>query len=98
GGIGSAEPIHVSAASHLADAHLSYDNFGGFEKRGLAGAALTLERRCARARGFGDFWSHVLVAEGAVDIALEPEVAHWDMAAIQPIVEEAGGRFTDIKG
>ncbi|MEA2716845.1 MAG: histidinol-phosphatase, partial [Actinomycetota bacterium] len=46
----------------------------------------------------GDFWSHVLVAEGAVDIAAEPEVSLWDVAPIQVIVEEAGGRFTDIEG
>ena len=98
GAFADGQAIHVSAVSHLSEAHLSYDNFVGFEKHGLAAAALALERRCGRARGFGDFWSHVLVAEGAVDIALEPEVAHWDVAAIQVIVEAAGGRFTDVQG
>ena len=52
----------------------------------------------ARSRGYGDFWSHMLVAEGAVDIAFEPTVALWDVAPIQLIVEEAGGRFTDVGG
>jgi len=53
---------------------------------------------CGRARGFGDFWSHMLVAEGACDIGIDPVVAHWDMAAVEVIVEEAGGRFTDYAG
>ena len=51
-----------------------------------------------RTRAYGDFWSHVLVAEGAVDASFEPEVSLWDLAALQPIVEEAGGRFTDLSG
>jgi histidinol-phosphatase len=50
-------------------------------------------------RGYGDFWAHMLVAEGAVDAAVEAVgVKVWDIAAIQPIVEEAGGRFTDAEG
>jgi len=59
---------------------------------------LDLTDRVWRTRAFGDFWSHLLVAEGAVDIACEPEVSLWDLAALQPIVEEAGGRFTDLSG
>ena len=51
-----------------------------------------------RTRAYGDFWSHMLVAEGAVDMSCEPEVSLWDLAALQPIVEEAGGRFTDLSG
>jgi histidinol-phosphatase len=58
----------------------------------------TLLRACGRARGFGDFWSHMLVAEGACDIGIDPVVAHWDMAAVEVIVEEAGGRFSDYAG
>ena len=49
-------------------------------------------------RGFGDFWSYMLVAEGAVEIGLDPEASLWDLAAMQVIVEEAGGRFTDLQG
>jgi len=51
-----------------------------------------------RTRAFGDFWSHMLVAEGACDIAAEPEVSLWDLAALQIIVTEAGGRFTSLEG
>jgi histidinol-phosphatase len=51
-----------------------------------------------RTRGIGDFWSHMLVAEGAVDVAAEPSLAIWDMAALDIIVREAGGRFTNVAG
>ena len=51
-----------------------------------------------RTRGLGDFWSHMLVAEGAVDVAIEPSLALWDMAALDLIVREAGGRFTSLDG
>jgi histidinol-phosphatase len=57
-----------------------------------------LADRCWRTRGFGDFWSYMLVAEGAADIACEPVVSLWDLAALLVIVEEAGGRFTDLSG
>jgi histidinol-phosphatase len=90
--------IRVSAVGDVADAHLAYDSVSSFQSRGLEDAFLDLERRCWRNRGFGDFWSHVLVAEGACDIAIEPEVALWDLAPLQVIVEEAGGRFTDLDG
>jgi histidinol-phosphatase len=49
-------------------------------------------------RGFGDFWHHMLVAQGSLEMAVEPEVSLWDLAALQVIVEEAGGRFTDLEG
>lgn len=91
-------PIHVSRIESLADAHIAYDSVTDFDKHGTTDPFLTLVRKCARARGFGDFWIHMLVAEGAIEIAVEPEVAAWDMAAIQVIVEEAGGRFTDVAG
>jgi histidinol-phosphatase len=91
-------PLQVSAVSDLGDAMLSYDSLVGFEKHGLGDAALALERRCWRTRGLGDFWSHVLVAEGAVDVAVEPEVELYDVAPLLVIVEEAGGRFTDLRG
>jgi histidinol-phosphatase len=90
--------IHVSTVRGINDAHLAYDDVRGFEKCGLGERFLDLARHCWRSRGFGDFWSHVLVAEGAVDIAVEPEVNPWDLAPLQVIVEEAGGRFTDLGG
>lgn len=90
--------VRVSTVANLADAQLSHDSIVEFEAFGWGEAALALERRCGRARGLGDFWSHVLVAEGAVDIAVEPEVALWDVAPLKVIVEEAGGRFSDLSG
>jgi histidinol-phosphatase len=94
----SGRRIHVSAVASLDAAQLSYDSLPGFDEHGLGEPFLALARRCARTRGFGDFWSHVLVAEGAVDVAVEPEVKPWDLAPLRVIVEEAGGRFTDLAG
>jgi len=98
GAFAASRRIHVSAVADLADAQLSYDSVMSFEAYGLGGRFLELARRCWRTRGLGDFWSHVLVAEGAIDVAAEPEVSLWDVAAVQLIVEEAGGRFTDLGG
>jgi histidinol-phosphatase len=95
---GDPRPLQVSAVADVGDAFLAYDDVPGFEKVGLGDAFLALCRRCWRTRGFGDFWSHMLVAEGVVDVAVEPEVALWDLAALQVVVEEAGGRFTDLSG
>ena len=88
--------ISVSKVSSLSDASISYSDFVGwgdrlepFQKM-LAGAW--------RTRGIGDFWSHMLVAEGAVDVAIEPVLALWDMAALDIIVREAGGTFTNTAG
>jgi histidinol-phosphatase len=91
-------PIHVSGVERLGDAQLSINSLLDFDKYGYGEAGRTLSERCWRTRGFGDFWSHVLVAEGGVDVAAEPKVAAWDLAALQVIVEEAGGRFTDFGG
>ncbi len=98
GAFADGHPIRVSAVNDVADAQMSYDSVMSFEAYGLGERFLDLARRCWRTRGLGDFWSHVLVAEGAVDVAAEPEVSVWDVAAIQVIVEEAGGRFTDLCG
>jgi histidinol-phosphatase len=92
------EAISVSNVAAIEEAAFSYDDVRGFEKHGLEQEFLTLARRCGRTRAFGDFWSYMLVAEGAMDIAVEPEVALWDLAALQVIVEEAGGRFTNLAG
>ena len=90
--------IHVSGITDLGDAVLSYASLTSWERHGMGEEFLTLARACWRTRGFGDFWSHMLVAEGAADLAVEPEVEVWDLAAPQVIVEEAGGRFTDLDG
>ena len=88
----------VSGVATLADAFVSYASLHGWEERNRLTQFLDLTRRAWRTRAYGDFWSHVLVAEGAVDVSCEPDVTLWDLAALQPIVEEAGGRFTDLSG
>ncbi len=98
GAFADGEPIRVSAVADLADASLSYASLSAWEASGRGDAFLALSRRFWRTRAYGDFWSHVLVAEGSVDVAAEPEVTLWDLAALQVIVEEAGGRFTDLAG
>ena len=90
--------IHVSSVDALEKAFLGYDSLTDFDPHGTTGKFEALVRTCARSRGFGDFWAHMLVAEGALDAAIEPVVALWDMAAVQVIVEEAGGRFTNLAG
>ncbi len=91
-------PIRVSGVSALADAQLSGASLDGWDEQGLTTKAVDLALRCWRDRSFGDFWSHMLVAEGACDIGLDPVASLWDLAPLKVIVEEAGGRFTDIGG
>jgi histidinol-phosphatase len=90
--------IHVSAIATIEEAQFTYDDIITFEKLGLREQFLAFDRRCGRSRGFGDFWGHMLVAEGACDVTVEPEVSLWDMAPLQVIVEEAGGRFSNLAG
>jgi histidinol-phosphatase len=96
--LSAATRLSVSAVPRLSDASLSYSDLAEWEAQGRLDAFLGLARRCTRTRGYGDFWSYMLVAEGAVDIAAEPELAVYDMAALVPIVTEAGGRFTSLDG
>src|SRR5215469_12683903 len=93
-----ASACRVSEVASLADASLSYSSLSGWERQGRLEGFLDLTRSVWRTRAYGDFWSHVLVAEGAVDLSAEPEVSLWDLAALQVIVEEAGGTFTDLTG
>lgn len=88
--------ISVSKVSSLSDASISYSDFVGWGDR-----LEPFQKMLAsawRTRGIGDFWSHMLVAEGAVDVAIEPSLALWDMAALDIIVREAGGSFTNVVG
>lgn len=96
--LAAASRMQVSAVDTLANASLSYSSLSGWEEQGRLDGFLDLTRKVWRTRAYGDFWSHVLVAEGAVDLSAEPELALHDMAALVPIVTEAGGRFTSIKG
>ncbi|QWC84753.1 histidinol-phosphatase [Nocardioidaceae bacterium] len=90
--------IGVSSVSRLEDASLSYSSLQGWEERGRLEDFVQLTRRCWRTRAYGDFWSYMLLAEGAVDLACEPELDTHDMAALDVIVREAGGRFTSLTG
>ena len=100
GAFAGGNPVRVSAVAAAADAVLSYDDVVSFDRLGLTDAFLALGRRVWRVRGYSDFWAHMLVAEGAVDAAVyaEPGVRLWDLAPLKVIVEEAGGRFTDLAG
>lgn len=89
--------IHASRIADIADASLSYSE-GPWEGVGMRSGIDALRRTVTKERAFGDFWQHMLVAEGALDIAAEAIVSLWDLAAIKIIVEEAGGRFTDLSG
>jgi histidinol-phosphatase len=90
--------IGVSGVRDLGDAQLSFGDLEDWEAIGRLDPFLELTRRCWRSRGLGDFWSYMLVAEGVAEIAVDPVVSVWDMAASQVIVEEAGGRQTDLSG
>jgi len=88
----------VSNIATITDASLSYSSLSGWRDRGLLDQFVALLNTAWRSRAFGDFWSHMLVAEGAVDASCEPEVSLWDLAALQIVVTEAGGRFGDLSG
>lgn len=90
--------LHVSAVSKIKDASVSFSSLDGWRDRELLPGFLGLSDDTWRLRGFGDFFSYCLVAEGAVDIAAEPEVSLWDLAALSIIVTEAGGKFTSLAG
>jgi histidinol-phosphatase len=88
--------ISVSKVAKLSDASISYSDFVGWGDR--LESFQKMLANAWRTRGIGDFWSHMLVAEGAVDVAIEPSLAVWDMAALDIIVREAGGTFTNTAG
>lgn len=90
--------LHVSEVDSLSDASLSFSSLSGWKDRGLREDFIELTEQTWRLRGYGDFFSYVLVAEGAVDIAAEPEVSLWDLAALDCIVREAGGAFSSLSG
>lgn len=91
-------PIHVSAVADLADASLSYNSLQGWDEEGRLDDVVALSRAVWRSRAIGDMWSYMLLAEGALDIVGEFDLKPYDMAALIPIVEEAGGRFTSVSG
>ena len=97
-GTGRQSPLHVSGVSTLADAFVSYNSVQGWDDAGNLDGLLALTRAAWRARALGDFWSYMLVAEGQLDVAGEYDLKVYDMAALVPIVSEAGGRFSSLAG
>ncbi len=96
---GSERRIHVSGVRSLADASFSFSDAVAWDRHSRTpGALQRIIDATWRQRAYGDFLSHMLVAEGAVDIAGEPELAAWDMAALIPVIVEAGGRATGYAG
>ena len=95
---GTERPIAVSGVADLSSASLSFASLSGWAERGLRDRFLDLTDAVWRVRGYGDFFHYCLVAEGAVDIAAEPEVSLWDLAAVDVLVREAGGAFTALDG
>jgi histidinol-phosphatase len=91
-------PLRVSAIAALEDAQVCYGDTEIYEQTGRLDGLMQLIRGCWRARGFGDFWQYMLVAEGLAEIASDPSVKLWDLAAPMLIVQEAGGRFSDFTG
>jgi histidinol-phosphatase len=91
--------IRVSSVADLAEAQLCVTYSTGWDDLGLTDELVRLQQRAYRARGFGDFWQHMLVAEGAIDLAIDAiGVMPYDLAAVMVVVEEAGGTFTDRFG
>lgn len=95
---GETKRLSVSRINSLADASVSFSSLDGWRDRGLRDQFFALSDVTWRLRGFGDFFSYCLVAEGAVDIAAEPEVSLWDLAPLSILVSEAGGRFSSLAG
>jgi histidinol-phosphatase len=95
---GSMRRIAASGVSELGDAYVSTTDLRSWVEHHSRLAYLALVDACWESRAFGDFWQHCLVAEGVIDLAVEPIVSPWDVAAVQVIVEEAGGRFSDLSG
>jgi histidinol-phosphatase len=98
GAFANGRPIRVSDVGRLEEASFSHAGTGSFEKHGYGPALRAIAERSWMERAYGDFWHHVLVAEGRLDFAVEASVNLWDLAPVQLIVEEAGGRFSDFGG
>ncbi len=93
-----ARQIHVSEIDELSHAALSYNSIQGWDDEGRIDDLIALQRDVWRARAVGDAWSYMMVAEGSVDAVAEFDLKPYDMAAIVPIIEEAGGTFTSVGG
>ena len=90
--------LSVSGVADLGSASLAFSSLSGWADRGIRDRFIDLTDRVWRVRGYGDFFNYCLVAEGAVDVTAEPEVSLWDLAPLDILVREAGGRFTALDG
>ena len=95
---GSVREIKVSTVSDLENSSLSYNNLQLWDQAGMLSQLTALSRKVWRTRAYGDFWSYMLLAEGALDIVSEHDLKIYDIAALVPIVEQAGGKFSAIEG
>ncbi|MDO7881434.1 inositol monophosphatase family protein [Salinibacterium soli] len=95
---GEPRRLAVSGVAELADASLSYNSLQGWDGEGRLDDVVRLSRAVWRSRAIGDMWSYMLLAEGSLDIVGEFDLKPYDMAALIPIVEEAGGRFSSVEG
>jgi histidinol-phosphatase len=90
--------LAVSAVSDLADASISYNSFSGWDEAGYLDEVVALTRSVWRSRAIGDMWAYMLLAEGSLDVVSEFDLQPYDMAALIPIIQEAGGTFTSVTG
>ncbi|MEN9753122.1 MAG: hypothetical protein RL670_813 [Actinomycetota bacterium] len=95
---GKVRGLYVSGVADLKHASLSYNNLQLWDTTGKLDALMRLSRSVWRTRAYGDFYSYMLLAEGALDIVAEHDLKIYDIAALVPVVEEAGGRFSDLHG
>ena len=95
---GSVSTLSVSRVANLSEASLSYNNLQLWDRAGLLEKLVGLSRKIWRTRAYGDFWSYMLLAEGSLDIVCEHDLKIYDIAALVPIVEQAGGRITALEG
>ncbi|MEE9582820.1 MAG: inositol monophosphatase family protein [Acidimicrobiia bacterium] len=98
GAFRNGSPMQVSNVDSIEEATLSFNSLVNHEEHGIGEEAARLSRRCLRTRGYGDFLSFMFLADGGVDIVTEPIAMEWDLAPLDIIVTEAGGRFTDLNG
>lgn len=90
--------LHVSKIADLREAQLFHGNLSPATGDPIPAGLVPLTAQVQRTRGFGDFYQHLLVAEGCGEVAIDPTLKPWDIAALQVIVEEAGGRATGLNG
>ena len=99
GAFADGRECHVSTVAQLDEAQICVTYSSGWDEAGRTSDLVALQQGAYRARGFGDFWQHMLVAEGAIDLAIDAiGLAPYDLAAVMVVVEEAGGTFTDRHG